>query len=146
MRVDHLESVYNPVVLSEPHYVHRSERRVLVDTTVASAVTKLSLLDVRTLVVGGICRVWQQLSTGVVETHVHSARGPALGPESGRFVGRRTVNLGSVYEGGYLVHLLARSQPTSGADGSSDKVQTTLFPVGVKWVVRGHQDGEALRV
>lgn len=93
VRVDHLEGVDNPIVLAQPHNVHRSERGVLVDTPIAGAVAQLAFFDVRALVVGGVGRVREQLASRIVQADVHSARRPALCPQGGGFVGRRTVHL-----------------------------------------------------
>jgi len=146
VRVDHLERVDNPVVLSQPHDVHRRQGRMLVHPPVAGPVAELALFHVRALVVSGIGRVGQKLAARVVETDVHPSGGPALRPEGGRFVGCRAVNLRTVDEGGDLVHLLSGAQAALGTDCRADKVQTRLLPVRVEWIIGRHENGKALRV
>lgn len=146
MRIDHLEPVDYPVVLSEPNGVHRRQGRVLVDAPVAGPVTELALLHVRALVVARVGRMGQQLAASVVEADVHPASRAALRPEGGRLVRCRTVHLRAVDERGDLVHLLAGPQPTARTNGRPDKVETALLPVRVERVIWRHQNGETLRV
>lgn len=63
VRVDHFERIHHPVVLSEPHDMNACESWMLVDASVAGAITKLSLFNIRALIVVWISRVRQKFAS-----------------------------------------------------------------------------------